>query len=208
MDGTMLDNMQYHLQAWQKIVSEAGSDLKGDEIFKQLYGKNTEILTRILGTKKFTPDQIKEMAYRKDAFYREIYAPHIKLLPGLKDFLTEAKKEKVLLAIASATADKNVEFVIDALDIRSLFNVIISGSDVKTSKPDPETFLKAAEGLDILPSDCIVFEDVPQGVEAASRAAMTAVVLLTSHKKQDFDEFSNVIKTITDFKSINVKELL
>ena len=208
MDGTMLDNMQFHLQAWQKIVAEAGSDMKGDEMFKQLYGKNTEILTRILGSEKFSPAEIKQMADRKDAFYRELYAPEIRLLPGLMEFLTEAKKQNVLLAIASATLDKSVQFAIDALGIRSFFKVIISGSDVKISKPDPETFLKAAEGLDVLPIDCIVFEDVPKGVEAAQRAAMTAVVVLTSHKKEDFDPFSNVIKTITDYRSINVKELL
>lgn len=208
MDGTMLDNMQYHLQAWQKIVAEAGSGMKGEEIFKQLYGKNTEILTRILGTEKFSVAEIEQMAARKDAFYRELYAPHIKLLPGLWDFLMEAKKQNILLAIASATVDKNVEFAVDALDVRSFFTVIISGSEVKTSKPDPETFLKAAEGLNVLPIDCVVFEDVPKGVEAAMRAAMTTVAVLTSHKKEDFDSFSNVIKTIIDFRSVNVKELL
>ncbi|MEJ7770168.1 MAG: beta-phosphoglucomutase family hydrolase [Chitinophagaceae bacterium] len=208
MDGTMVDNMQYHLQAWQKIVAEAGSVMEGEEMFKELYGKNTEILTRILGTNKFTISEIKEMADRKDAYYREIYGPHAVLIPGLREFLTEAKNQQISLAIASATLNKNVQFVIDKLSLQTFFDVIISGSDVSISKPDPETFLKAAKGLGILPSNCVVFEDVPKGIEAAMRADMKAVVLLTSHKKQDFDGFSNVIKLITDYRSVNVTNFL
>ncbi|MEO5995750.1 MAG: beta-phosphoglucomutase family hydrolase [Chitinophagaceae bacterium] len=208
MDGTMMDNMQYHLQAWEKIVLEEGSKLKSNDIFKQLYGKNTEILGRILSKKKFSIDQLKEKATRKDSLYRQLYSPHIKLIQGLREFLADAKHQDVLLAIASGTAIKNVDFALDKLQIRDYFDVIVSGADVKTSKPDPETFLKAAEQLKVLPSDCIVFEDVPKGVEAAQLAGMRAIVVLTSHIKEEFAPFTNVIQTITDFRLLNVQELI
>lgn len=207
MDGTMMDNMQYHLKAWEKIVSEEGSKLKSDDVFKQLYGKNTEILSRILTKKKYTPETLKEIATKKDSLYRQLYSPHIKLIQGLREFLADAKHQDVLLAIASGTANKNVDFALDKLQIRDYFDAIISGTDVKTSKPDPETFLKAAEQLGVSPSDCIVFEDVPKGVEAAQLAGMKAIVVLTSHRKEEFESFSNIIQTITDFRLLNVQEL-
>ncbi len=207
MDGTMMDNMQYHLQAWQKVITDEGSKLKGDEIFKELYGKNTEILSRLLTKKKYTPEDYKEIATRKDALYRQLYSPHIKLIQGLREFLADAKHQDVLLGLATGTAIKNVDFVLDKLQIRDYFNVIVSGTDVKTSKPDPETFLKTAEQLKVLPSDCIVFEDVPKGVEAAQNAGMKAIVVLTSHSKEEFASFSNVIQTIIDFRLLNVEEL-
>ncbi len=98
--------------------------------------------------------------------------------------------------------------MVDHLGIRSYFSTIICGVDVKHSKPDPETFLKAAKQLYVLPSDCIVFEDVPKGVEAAWRAGMKAVILLTSHKVEDFASLDNVVKTIFDYRLLDVQELI
>lgn len=207
LDGTMMDNMQFHLQAWEKIVAEEGSVLKSEEVFKQLYGKNTEILGRILKDKHLSIEQLTAIAARKDSLYRQLYSPFIKLIQGLREFLAETKQQQILLAIASGTTIKNVDFALDKLQIRDYFDAIVSGSDVKISKPDPETFLKAAEQLKVLPSDCIVFEDVPKGVEAAQRAGMKAVVVLSSHLKADFAPYTNVIQTITDYRLLNVKEL-
>src|SRR2546423_13792472 len=102
MDGTMLNNMQFHLMAWEKAIAEAGSDLKGEALFKQLYGKNSEVIERIFGKGKFSKEEMEKMAAKKDAYYREFYKPHIKLLPGLKEFLIEAKRQGILLAIATS----------------------------------------------------------------------------------------------------------
>ncbi len=208
LDGTVIDNMQYHLHAWEETVAEAGSDKQGDELFKQLYGKNTEILTRVLGTEKYSPDEIREIAAQKDALYRETYAPFITPIAGFNHFIASAHKKGLKLAIASGTININVDFALDHLGIRHYFNAIVSGTDVKNSKPDPDTFIKAAECLQVLPTHCIVFEDVPMGVEAARRAGMKAVVILSSHKKEDFSEFDNVVQIITDYRSLDVEELI
>ena len=208
VDGTMMDNMQYHLQAWEKVLAEEGSKLKGKEVFKEVYGKNTEILARLLSDKKYPLEKLKELATRKDSIYRQLYSPHIKLIQGLREFLADAEHQDVLLAIASGGAIKNVDFALDKLQIRDYFDVVICGADVKNSKPDPETFVKAAEQLKVLPGNCIVFEDVPKGVEAARSAAMKAIVMLTSHTKEEFEPYSNVIKTITDYRLLNVQELI
>jgi beta-phosphoglucomutase family hydrolase len=207
MDGTMLNNMQFHLQAWEKVVTAAGSDLRGDRLFPQLYGKNSEVLERIFGKDAFSPEEINRMALEKDALYRELYKPFIELLPGLEDFLKEANRQGIKLAIATAAVQENIDFAVDALHIRSLFSALISEREVKKSKPDPETFLVAARELGMPPSRCIVFEDVPKGVEAARRAGMKAVVVLTSHNKEEFDDFGNVLKAVHDFTKLKVHEL-
>nr|GFD38095.1 hypothetical protein [Tanacetum cinerariifolium] len=67
----------------------------------------------------------------------------------------------------------NIDFVVDGLDLRPYFSTIVSADDVTLSKPHPETFLKAAQLLGVAPADCLVFEDVPKGVEAAARAEAT-----------------------------------
>jgi hypothetical protein len=70
---------------------------------------------------------------------------------------------------------------------------------VAHSKPDPETFLKAARLLEVPPAECLVFEDAPKGVEAAANAGMPAVVLTTMHRKEDFAPYNNIVAFVKDY---------
>lgn len=63
------------------------------------------------------------------------------------------------------------------MDIYKIFDAVVCGDDVKISKPNPEIFLLAAERINCLPARCIVLEDSPNGIEAARRAGMKAVVV-------------------------------
>lgn len=208
MDGTLVDNMQYHLQAWEKVVSEAGSHLKGETLMKELYGKNSEVIERIFGKDRFTKDEVEAMSLQKERYYHALYAPHIKLMPGLKEFLEQAHNQGVKIAVATAGLSMNIDFVMDRTHTRRLFDAFIGDEDVRRSKPDPETFIMAAGRLDASPGQCIVFEDSPKGVEAAQQANMKAVAVLTGKEAADFASFPNVIKTIRDYKDLAVQELL
>ena len=102
VDGTIINNMPYHLKAWGKLIAELGSDLKGDELLKQLYGKNEEVLKRIFG-KKFPEDELRKLSLRKEEYYRELYLPHMQLLPGFREFLEDAKQHCISMAIGTAS---------------------------------------------------------------------------------------------------------
>jgi beta-phosphoglucomutase-like phosphatase (HAD superfamily) len=103
------------------------------------------------------------------------------------------------MAIGSAAIPFNIDFAIDNLKIRHYFDAIVSADDVERSKPDPETFLKAARMLNADPESCIVFEDAPKGVECAMNAGMRSVVVTTTHPKHDFRKYDNVILFIDDY---------
>lgn len=111
----------------------------------------------------------------------------------------EAAANGVKMAIASAAITDNIDFVVDNLGVRQYFDAFVSADDVDTSKPHPETFLKAAEKLEADPEDCIVFEDAPKGVEAARNAGMKCIVITTAHPKEDFKQYDNVIAYIKDY---------
>ena len=207
MDGTLVNNMQYHLKAWEKIVGEAGSDLKGEALMKELYGKNSEVIERIFGKSRFTKHEVDQMSLRKEQYYHAQYVQHIKLLPGLKAFLEEARRQGVKMAVATAGLGINIDFIVDHTHTRGLFDAFVSDEDVRRSKPDPETFIMAAGKLDASPGQCIVFEDSIKGVEAAQQANMKTVAVLTGKGKADFAAFSNVIKMISDYKDISLPEL-
>ena len=94
------------------------------------------------------------------------------------------------------------------MDLRHYFDSIVSADDVLESKPDPETYLKGAAELGVLPAECIVFEDAPKGVEAAQRAGMRAVVLTTMHEEHEFAAYDNIIQFITDYSALDIEKLV
>lgn len=209
LNGTMVHDMDYHTQAWQHIFNnELGGNFSYDEVKPQMYGKNAEVLERVFGPARFTAEEVARLSQAKEQRYQEAFRPHLQLLPGLTSFLAAAHARGIKLAIGSAAIPSNIDFVVDGLDLRAYFPTIVSADDVTLSKPHPETFLKAAQLLDVAPADCLVFEDVPKGVEAAARAGMAAIVLTTTHPESDFAGLTNVRHFAPNFTSAFFRELL
>lgn len=188
LNGTIIDDMEYHIRAWHKIFNQFGVKLNLEETKAECYGKNEEVIERVLPG-KFSIAEKKMIEQKKESQYREEFAPHLKLIDGLDTFLDEAKRSGIRMAIGSAAIMDNVSFVLDGLAIRHYFDAIVSADDVTLSKPAPETFLKCARKIGVNPSDCLVFEDAPKGVEAAINARMKSVVLTTMHEKNEFKRF-------------------
>ena len=200
LNGTMVHDMDYHTKAWQHIFNhELGGNFTWDEVKPQMYGKNQEVLARVFGPDRFTPEQAHQLSLAKEQRYQDEFRPHLRLLPGLTEFLAAAHEQGIPMAIGSAAIPFNIDFVLDTLGIRPYFSAIVSADDVTLSKPHPETFLRAAQLLGAAPTDCLVFEDVPKGVEAAARAGMAAVVLTTTHPATDFADLPNVRHFAPDF---------
>lgn len=202
LNGTMIDDMQYHARAWYDILN---NDLKAglgwDEVKAEMYGKNNELLERIFGKNHFDETRMNELSLEKERRYQQAYLPDLKLIDGLKHFLERSEQAGIPMAIGSAAITFNIDFVLDNLHIRHFFKAIVSADDVAVSKPDPETFLKCARLLNVPPENCIVFEDAPKGVEAARNAGMDCVVLTTMHNKNDFGNYPNIISFISDYSN-------
>jgi beta-phosphoglucomutase len=209
LNGTMIDDMIYHTRAWQTLLNdELGGNFTWEEVKPQMYGKNPEVLVRMFGPDRFTMDEMNRLSLEKEKKYQIEFLPHLKLLPGLNEFLKNAYQQGIPMAIGSAAIPFNIDFVLDNLNIRHYFKVIVSADDVVLSKPHPETYLKAAELLNVTPADCIVFEDVPKGTEAAANAGMEAVVITTTHEQAEFNYLNNVICFAKDFEDTAVKALI
>jgi beta-phosphoglucomutase len=209
LNGTMIDDMAFHVDVWHDlVVNQFGSSFTKDQVKAQMYGKNEEVLVRIFGDKKFSPSELATISINKEKEYQRIYKPHLRLLPGLDNFLQQAFVAKIKMAIGSAAIPFNIDFVLDNLNIRHYFGAIVSASDVSKSKPHPETYLKAAEILGLSPASCIVFEDAPKGVESAERAGMKAVVITTMHEESEFSQYKNVIKFVEDYRELDSGDLV
>jgi beta-phosphoglucomutase len=209
LNGTMIDDMHYHAKAWFDILNNnLNANLPYDEVKKQMYGKNEELLERVFGKDHFTEEEMKKISMQKEHSYQSAFLPELKLINGLADFLQKAYDKNILLAIASAAIPFNIDFVLDNLHIRHYFKAIVSADDVAVSKPHPEVFLKAAQLLHVDPKDCIVFEDAPKGVESAANAGVQTVVITTTHEQKEFAEYKNVIAFVKDYDDGYLEKLL
>lgn len=102
----------------------------------------------------------------------ELYRTQVELKPGAREFLACMKEHGVLLGIATSNARELVDAVIGALGIEQYFTSIRTSCEVAAGKPAPDVYLKVAEDLQVEPKDCLVFEDVLNGIRAGKNAGM------------------------------------
>jgi len=207
MDGTMVDNMMVHHRAWQRKLATLGLELTLEEIRQTIHGINEEIIERLFGN-RFTPAERQQIALEKEAEYRSIFLPELRLINGLDTFLRTAAKRGIPMGIGSAAPPENVQFVLENLGLHPLFRAVIDSGQVSKGKPDPEVFLTVAERLGLPPEQCLVFEDSPTGAEAARRAGMPTVIVTTTHTPDEFAHFDHVVRTIRDFTETTPEEWL
>ena len=205
MDGTMVDNMMVHHLAWQKKLAELGLNLTLDEVIATCYGKNDEILQRLFGD-KYTFEERDRISYEKEAVYREVFKKDLKLIDGLGEMLEKAYQLSIPMGIGTAARPENVDYVLDNLNIRHYFKAIVTSADVDKGKPDPSVFFMVADILKVKYNNCLVFEDSPTGAKTAVNAGMKAIILTTTHKTEEFSEFSSVLKCLPDYTSIDIAE--
>jgi beta-phosphoglucomutase len=193
MDGVIIDSNPWHRMAWAEYTRRHGVEMT-EGMQRRMYGKrNDEIVRDFLGA-DLTGPEIFAHGAAKEALYREFMKPHAaeSLVPGIRDFLMRHRNSD--LAVASNAEAANVDFVLDAADLRSFFRIVMNGAQVTHAKPHPEIYLRVAEGLQAAPEECIVFEDSHTGVEAGLAAGMRVVGVATTH-----DDLSGVSLRIRDF---------
>lgn len=201
MDGTIVDNMQFHTQAWLRFLAEMNLSISEDELQRQNHGTIEEVIRRLCGS-HLSKAEVVALGNRKESLYRELYRPHLQLIAGFRDFVREAQALRIPMAIGTSAGQANLDLVMQGLNIGSYFDVFITGEQVKYGKPHPETFQRAAQQLGVQPGQCIVFEDLPAGIEAAQHAGMRSIALTTTFPAHTFKHLNGVQRIISDYTSL------
>ena len=141
LNGTMINDMPYHIKAWHRILNELGAGISIERMKEECYGKNDELLERIFPG-RFTIDEKNRMSLEKEKQYQKEFKPELQLIKGLDHFLQQSYEAGIKMAIGSAAIMFNIDFVLDGLGIRNYFDALVSADNVTDSKPDPETWLK------------------------------------------------------------------
>jgi beta-phosphoglucomutase family hydrolase len=207
MDGTLVDNMHVHTEAWGRMLAENNIEMNAHDFLVKTAGKtNREIMPMVFGD--ITDERILELGDRKESLYQELFLPVRKPVDGVIEFLEAAKALGIQMAVATAAPVTNMEFILDGLDLRKYFGAITTAADVTKGKPDPEIFLKSAEKLGVEPKDSIVFEDALGGFEAAHRAGMKSIGIATVNSIEDILKLDSVVEAHKDFINLEPQSLI
>lgn len=169
-DGTLADNMGAHKETYIRAAAAKGHKIEGD-IVDELAGwpvlKVVEEINKRYNT-NFDPLEFKELKYK---FFMDEFIGQTLPVQYVVDHL-KAHAGKVRIAVVSGSGRVAVEKTLKVLGIDHLIEATVCAGETEKGKPFPDPFLRAAELLDIAPSECLVFEDGEAGTIAAEAAGM------------------------------------
>jgi beta-phosphoglucomutase len=203
MDGVIADNMVYHTKAWEKFLQKYSPGLEIGDVTSKYGMTNADLMSYVL-SRKLTPAEVERYGEEKEALYRELYAADMAPLPGLVDFLQDLRSAGIRAVVATSAPQSNVDFLLDGLKIRPLFDAVVDAGHVNRGKPEPEIYLTAASRVGCRPDACVVFEDAMAGIEAGRRAAMMVIGVATTSPPEKLPGTRLVIK---DFREVSVARL-
>jgi beta-phosphoglucomutase len=200
LDGTLVDNMPFHITAWIETGRTLDRELTREQILGFAGRKNEEILPIILG-RALHPEELARFADQKEARYRELYTGKIQLHAGADKLLNELAACGVACAIASAAPRDNRKLVLEATGLSTRMGAVVGAEEVKNGKPAPDLFLEAARRLGANPANTLVFEDAISGVKAGLAAGMRVVGITTSEPAEQLLA-AGALAAVADFDAV------
>lgn len=207
MDGVLLDSEKLYLNVNQIFFKELGVDISITEHQTFVGISATKMWTYIKN--KFNLSQSVEELKELEKELKHKTLTETKLVPtsGVVDFLDFLKQKGFILTIASSGLKKNIDLILQKLDIEKYFDFIVSGEQVLKGKPEPDIFLKVATHYKMQPSDCIVIEDSTNGVLAAKSADMFCIGYYNPNSgNQDLTKADIIIDNFKDKRLFDIIE--
>lgn len=181
MDGVVVDSMPMHLQTWRQALAPLGVKVTARDLYP-LEGVPTErtaqLLTdRLLGT-PCSAEEADHLAAIKRELFRRDFRPAA--IAGMGPLLHDLQGRGYRLGLVTGSAQQVVDQVLGPTGVAGLFETMVAGDEVAQGKPAPEPYEAAAKRLDLLPSQCLVVENAPLGIQSARAAGMRCVALETT----------------------------
>ena len=181
LDGVLVDSEPLHHHAANAVLAEDGHPPLSVAEYTRYLGLTDEDMWRDLRTVRDLGRPQEHYLSRFDRLVLAQYRRHATAAPGavaLLDWLTACG---LPLAVASSSRAQWVKTCLHAIGLLPYFDRVVAGDMVARAKPDPEIYLLAARQLRAQPAGCVVFEDSPPGVTAASRAGMYTIAVCTAY---------------------------
>lgn len=189
MDGVMIDSEPVHMEGNRMLMEHLGLEFN-PEYYGQFIGSTTGYMWNKMihdFSLRQSPDELMALS---DKFVSKILGEKgYPQNPGVGELIVRMKQAGYKLAIASSSGMKRIEYVLSCMGLTEYMDGIVSGMLVEHPKPAPDTFLKAAEILQVQPDECIVVEDSVNGMKAAKAAGMVCIGYENPSTMQKFSQF-------------------
>ncbi len=136
LDGTLVDDVDVHLEAWKRAMEELGMPPRKEEIeaYRKAVGKSLrDILEDIYG--KIDEEFYKKVRELKNKYFKELIE---NVKPIIDRSVLEVLKKRYKLAVFTSTNSQTARDLLKAIDVEDLFDVVVTADDVTKAKPDPE----------------------------------------------------------------------
>ncbi|QSR42523.1 beta-phosphoglucomutase family hydrolase [Aeromonas dhakensis] len=175
MDGTLVDSMPRHLDAWEATSAEFGLPFDRAQL-NEYGGIPTRKIVAILAEQHGLSIDVEAFTRRKVALYME-HIQQVSVFPAMWELVRRCHG-KVPMGIGTGSPRNQAESILKSTGLDAYIQVVVSADDVVNHKPHPDTFLQVAEQLGANPANCLVFEDTQIGLQAGRAAGMETVLAL------------------------------
>lgn len=182
-NGVIINDEPVQMKAYQEIFESEEMDLTDEQYYASMGMDDATFVKSVYARheKELTDYRLSAIRELKTAKWRETVEQEIPLFPGVENFVRKMWKD-FPLGIVSMARREEIEFVLEATNLRGCFSIVVSAEDVSQHKPNPECYHKgfnlidaartAAGGNPIVHRDCLVIEDAPQGIRAGKAAGL------------------------------------
>ncbi len=201
MDGVLIDSGAHHREAWRALLEELGAPPPRPDYWRLTIGRpGNEAVPLLLG-RELPWSEAERLADRKRDHYLRLSRQGLPAVRGVAAFLDTLDAAGVPRAVATSASLLDVDRLLGRLGLRERFGAVVAAEDVRSGKPDPEVYLRAAEGIGVAPEACLVFEDSLVGVQAARGAGMRVIGVTTAHTEDELRR-AGAADVIEDFAGL------
>jgi len=201
MDGVLIDAMPFHAEAVRLAIMEETQHDINKKIVYLLEGlPGSKLVKEIFKRQKIDEnidDSVAEkISKRKKEIFKEIQ--NSKAIDGVRELVNDLKSCGCIKAVVSGSSKEEIEAILNENIGSNNFDLVISSDDLKEvqGKPDPAPFQTALQKMKLKPSEALVVENSPLGVEAAKEAGIPFIVTLNN----------SPLDISSDFGTLNLKE--
>jgi beta-phosphoglucomutase family hydrolase len=201
MDGVIIDSEPLHYKVFMSYTKKKLGFSISDEEYNTFIGTTNKSIFSMVQQKhgmKGDLDTIVE-EYEEQILTYLMTNKSEKPIDGVDTLIKILQQSKMKLALASSSPKKQINIILKMFKLEPFFTAAVSGQEVKAGKPAPDIFLRAAELLDVLPEECLVFEDSKNGVLAAKKAGMKCIAFYNPHSgNQDLSQADKIIRSFAE----------
>ena len=172
VDGTLVDTNWFHTLSWWRVFRDAGEDIAMSRIHPLIGMGSDQMLEALFGEQRA---ELKE-AHGKEF---EVFMDEITAFPHAGDILRAVHETGALVVLCTSSQEAHLKPMLEAIDAEDAIDEIVNGDDVERSKPAPDVFAAGMKKLGLAPEQTIVVGDTRWDVEAAEKAGLRTVCVLT-----------------------------